>query len=224
MLEIGLGQEIGFIEQGAGHGGDLAMDQVLYAETGIDPLHLFVQAGLLEQRLERMVVAVKHHRLAAQGFQILRIGRQKQHLGGVLKDARQRHQGFAIGTRQQQLAVGHAKLGLSGTDVGQRIAAGSGLLDADFQPRLTVIALRLGGVIAGKLVLMKAGQLQDDPFQGSSRQAQAQQPGAQSQDMQQAGMEFVHRLCLAMKTRRSNKWTSCSFFKRAPCSGGTVTL
>ncbi|MNF58206.1 hypothetical protein D3C84_397550 [compost metagenome] len=83
---------------------------------------------------------------------------------GVLVDAGQCQQGFAIGVACQHLGVADAKVGATAEYFLNRayaLAAGSYL---DVQSGLGVKPLGLGHVVADELGLMQPAQLQDDPI------------------------------------------------------------
>ncbi|MNS47834.1 hypothetical protein D3C72_803780 [compost metagenome] len=83
---------------------------------------------------------------------------------GVLVDAGQCQQGFAIGVAGQHLGVADAKVGATAEyflDRAYALAAGSYL---DVQSGLGVKPLGLGHVVADELGLMQPAQLQDDPI------------------------------------------------------------
>ena len=93
----------------------------------------------------------------------------------MLEHHGQHHHGLARHTAEQQGTVTHAVVGLARQHgrLGKRHAAAFD--QCHLQPRLAVITLLDGRVIAGKLELVREIELQGDRFQRAGGRGQAQQ-------------------------------------------------
>jgi hypothetical protein len=83
----------------------------------------------------------------------------------MLEYRRQHHHRLALLALQQQGATADTKLSAARNHLVDRVECRCGLDDADVETRLAVIALFLGGVVAGELELVSPFELQGDLFQ-----------------------------------------------------------
>ncbi|MNT20329.1 hypothetical protein D3C72_1556350 [compost metagenome] len=99
----------------------------------------------------------------------------QQHAGRMLEHHGQHHHGLARQAAEQQGAVAHAIFGLARQHgrLGRRHTAAFD--QCHLQPRLAVIALLDGRVIAGELELVREIEVQGDGFQRPDGRGQAQQ-------------------------------------------------
>lgn len=148
---------------------DLAGDQIVYVDRGGHRDELaFVQPLIVEGGEQLgILMAGKHHDPFAthvRNGENAAVATGQEDRGGVLIDAGERQQGFAIDVAGEHLCVADAKVGAPAQHFLYRaypLAAGPYL---DIQSGIGIEPLRLGHVIAHELGLMQPAQLQDDPI------------------------------------------------------------
>jgi hypothetical protein len=89
----------------------------------------------------------------------------ENHIRGVLKKRRHRHNGLALDACHHQICITHCKLCPPAEHLGQRGHASVAGLHDDVQALVPVKAPGLRGVVACKLELVQPLELQGDPFQ-----------------------------------------------------------
>src|SRR5882672_2165824 len=142
----------------------------------------------------------------------------------MLQNCRQHHHGLSLCAAKRELGSADAVIRRTGQHSVDRIPALGGFLQPHVEAGFTVIAPLDGSVIAGKLKLVFPVELQRDRLQAGRRLRGADdrryaRGGNQSE--QEAGNPQFPALRV-MKTSRSNRCTSCSFFSSAPASGGMI--
>ena len=177
-------QVIRFVGGIRGNGVDLAIDQIPDPVAGRQVAHLLRRdAHFLQEQRDFIGCGchiggrTDHH---GRPHQPVHVGRtamlaHQQHAGRMLEHHGQHHHGLARHAAEQQGTVTHAVVGLARQHgrLGKRHAAAFDQFD--FQPRLAVITLLDGRVIAGKLELVREIELQGDRFQRAGGRGQAQQ-------------------------------------------------
>ncbi|PMQ09809.1 hypothetical protein JaAD80_25430 [Janthinobacterium sp. AD80] len=156
-------QVVRFIGRIRSDGLDLAIDQVLDPVAGRQMLHLPGRDAHFLQEQRDFIGAgglaaghADHHGCARQ---LAHVGRatllaHQQHAGRMLEHHAQHHHGLAGQAAEQQGAVADTIFGPPIQHGGLGAAPGAAFEQRDIQPRLAVIALFDGRVIAGELELV----------------------------------------------------------------------
>ena len=167
-------QVVRFVGGVRGNRIDLAIDQILDPVAGRQVAHLLRRDAHFPQEQRHFIGGERHIAGRAdhhgRPHQLAHVGRaallaHQQHAGRMLEHHGQHHHGLARQAAEQQGAVAHAILGLARQHgrLGKRHAAAFD--QCHLQPRLAVIALLDGRVIAGELELVREIEVQGDGFQ-----------------------------------------------------------